>query len=61
MLKSINSQMDSYDAKLQKYKDGVKAIWDPLLERADKLDEIEDDDEKLEEVLDLQKDVMKAS
>jgi len=53
--------MDSYDAKLQKYKDGVKAIWDPLLERADKLDEIEDDDEKLEEVLDLQKDVMKAS
>jgi len=61
LLRSINSQMDTYDAKLRKYKDGVKSVWDPLLERAEKLDEIEDDDEKKEEVMDLRKDVMEAS
>ena len=58
---SINSQMDTYDTNLRKYSDGFKAVWDPLVERADKLEEMDDDEKFEEEVRALQKDVMEAS
>ena len=53
--------MDTYETKLRKYEEKVTAVWDPLLKRADKLDEIDDDEEYKTELLALQKDVMEAS
>ena len=53
--------MDTYETKLRKYEEKVKSVWDPLLKRGDKLDEIDDDEKYVEELKLLQKDVMEAS